>query len=295
LGTNPKLSPEGIYGTGPKSSGLGLAIKDGHITDLAGNMPLNTKPYDIEFMDDKPPEIVAFSLKDEVVNRNPVIFLRIKDENQGFDSGINLEETAFKLDGKNYSGPITTPSPSEYLADGTHIDRIVELEPSAPQAPSRIMISNQADETSDKEFVLKAIFKQPISEGTHKFEVIVTDRKRNKYSRSVIFKVALEGPEGPTVIDLATYPNPFAIEQEEAVIRYVLTQDTDVEIRIYDVAGRMVRQFRGERGKSGVNDNIKWDGKTRAGEKVSAGIYICELIAGEEHVYWRIAVRPPRK
>jgi len=142
-----------------------------------------------------------------------------------------------------------------------------------------------------KDVRLKVIFdkQRPLSEGEHKLEVIIRDNKDNDASKKIGFVVPKE-PD--TIIDLAPYPNPFAIGKE-AVIRYILSGDVnDVTINIYDASGRLV-WTRKTSGGIGLNDGIRWDGKTKRGSFVSPGIYICELIASDDHKYWRIAVLPP--
>ena len=85
----------------------------------------------------------------------------------------------------------------------------------------------------------------------------------------------------PALIDqLANYPNPFDSRREETFITYHLPQDYPVRVKIYDLFGYQVKEFRfypGEMGgREGVN-NIRWDGSNESGDKVSKGGYICRV------------------
>lgn len=72
-------------------------------------------------------------------------------------------------------------------------------------------------------------------------------------------------------------PNPF---NPRTVISFAIAQRSDVELAIYDVSGRLVRQL-----KKGVMDaglqNIVWDGTDDTGRNVSSGIYWSQLTIGE--------------
>ena len=78
------------------------------------------------------------------------------------------------------------------------------------------------------------------------------------------------------------YPNPF---NPETWLPYQLASDSHVTIRIYDSAGRLVRGMDlGYRMAGHYLDKSKaayWDGSNDWGEKVSSGMYFCQLHAGD--------------
>ena len=80
---------------------------------------------------------------------------------------------------------------------------------------------------------------------------------------------------------LANYPNPF---NPETWIPFQLSQDAEVRLTIYDVAGKIVRKM--ELGHltagsySQTEKEIYWDGKTEKGENVSSGTYFYQIQAG---------------
>jgi predicted outer membrane repeat protein len=73
------------------------------------------------------------------------------------------------------------------------------------------------------------------------------------------------------------YPNPF---NPRTTIRYELPEPSRVDLRIYDVAGRLVRILvAAERQPAGTHA-ATWNGTDGAGRQVAAGLYFCRLEAG---------------
>jgi hypothetical protein len=65
------------------------------------------------------------------------------------------------------------------------------------------------------------------------------------------------------------YPNPFA---EATTLEYVLEEESEVEITVYDVLGRRIRTLvRGTR-DAGLHQ-VRWDGENRYGKPVGSGVY----------------------
>lgn len=86
--------------------------------------------------------------------------------------------------------------------------------------------------------------------------------------------------EEPLVTKLhANYPNPF---NPETWIPYQLSEDAEITIRIYDLAGKMVRTLFSGHQISGYyitrSQAAYWDGRNEFGEAVASGVYIYELV-----------------
>ena len=79
---------------------------------------------------------------------------------------------------------------------------------------------------------------------------------------------------------LQNFPNPF---NPETWIPYTLADDADVNVRIYDVEGKLVRKLDigYQRAGSYLNREkaVYWDGRDQLGESVSSGIYFYTLKA----------------
>ena len=76
------------------------------------------------------------------------------------------------------------------------------------------------------------------------------------------------------------YPNPF---RRMTAIRYQIGVDSRqksvASLKIYDVSGRMIRQW--DYSTMGQSDHIVWDGTDQNNRKVSAGVYFVRFEAGD--------------
>lgn len=82
----------------------------------------------------------------------------------------------------------------------------------------------------------------------------------------------------PTEFALSqNYPNPF---NPSTTIRYALPEDANVRLRVYDIAGRLVKTLIQGTQNAGYY-YVMWDGTDNAGKATASGIYIYELVAGD--------------
>jgi hypothetical protein len=72
------------------------------------------------------------------------------------------------------------------------------------------------------------------------------------------------------------FPNPF---NPSTTIAFSLKDAANVDLTIYDVAGRRVRNLVDERRDRGVY-KIAWDGYNDSGSRVASGVYFYKMIAG---------------
>lgn len=73
------------------------------------------------------------------------------------------------------------------------------------------------------------------------------------------------------------YPNPF---NPSTTVSYQLPRAEKVEIIIYDLAGRHVRELVNETKNAG-SYTVLWDGKNGIGQPVASGLYIYQIRAGQ--------------
>jgi hypothetical protein len=105
-------------------------------------------------------------------------------------------------------------------------------------------------------------------------------------SNNVARKPIRIGSDSLALGKLMLYPNPMSPASGDLInMAYSLSKDADTRLEIYDSSGNLVYQkyfIRGESGgKFGFNNTIEWDGTNFRGEKVSAGIYFCYVIAAD--------------
>jgi hypothetical protein len=75
---------------------------------------------------------------------------------------------------------------------------------------------------------------------------------------------------------LQNWPNPF---NPETQIRYELAEATHVRLRIYDLAGQVVRELVDEQRAAGTH-TVRWNGLNATGAEVASGAYFYRLEAG---------------
>jgi hypothetical protein len=71
-------------------------------------------------------------------------------------------------------------------------------------------------------------------------------------------------------------PNPFAGSTQ---LRYVLDATGDVQLRIFDVGGRVVRTLVAGTQDAGPH-SLEWDGRDDSGHALSSGTYFVNVLAG---------------
>jgi len=86
---------------------------------------------------------------------------------------------------------------------------------------------------------------------------------------------------------LQNYPNPF---KGETSISFSLPEDGIVNISVFDIHGKVVRDLAGSLFPSGTSAII-WKGDDNQGRPVNPGIYVCRIIAGDHSKSIRMVVQ----
>ena len=77
---------------------------------------------------------------------------------------------------------------------------------------------------------------------------------------------------------LQNYPNPF---NPETYISFALPVASSVDLKVYNVAGQLVKSLvDGQQIPAGLH-MVRWDGTNNNGEKVASGIYFYKISAGD--------------
>jgi flagellar hook assembly protein FlgD len=74
------------------------------------------------------------------------------------------------------------------------------------------------------------------------------------------------------------YPNPF---RERLTVRFGLHSSGSVEVRIYDVQGRLVRELVDESIQAG-HKHVVWDGRDNSGRHAATGMYFVRMRTPEK-------------
>jgi len=110
------------------------------------------------------------------------------------------------------------------------------------------------------------------------------------YQKSDYFTFYLYGPPGveenkmvaPGAVSLIVEPNPFV---QVTDIRYLITSigHQKPTLKIYDVSGRLVKDFSKQLYATGHLSSVTWDGTDSNGRRVANGVYFINLdVAGEK-------------
>ncbi len=126
-------------------------------------------------------------------------------------------------------------------------------------------------------------YEEPLFSDTIRFTVHAKDNAGIIATREVTFRIGDE----KLLWGVENYPNPM---KERTTIIYYLGREVNVEIKIYTIAGRMVKNLYTEISRYGVN-YVEWDGRDEKGRKVSNGIYYYMVKPEDgEPYYGKIAV-----
>jgi len=94
----------------------------------------------------------------------------------------------------------------------------------------------------------------------------------------VLLVPGMEISEGPIAklndAKLRAWPNPF---HNITDIRYQITDNRCIALRIYDISGKLVRDLSDQVSVTDYQLSVRWDGTDDTGRKLSAGIYFCRL------------------
>ncbi|MDD5530484.1 MAG: T9SS type A sorting domain-containing protein [bacterium] len=77
-----------------------------------------------------------------------------------------------------------------------------------------------------------------------------------------------------TVFLCRTYPNPFILS---TTIKFNVGKGRDPSLRVYDIAGKLVKTFPLIANHSSLPTNVTWDGKDNNGRVAKAGIYFVKV------------------
>ncbi|HOP07403.1 MAG TPA: FlgD immunoglobulin-like domain containing protein [candidate division Zixibacteria bacterium] len=93
------------------------------------------------------------------------------------------------------------------------------------------------------------------------------------------YEIAYKSNLLPTSFSLEqNYPNPF---NPNTTIGFALAEASDYVLSIYNVEGKLVRNFNGS--LPAGNHSVVWDGRSENGAAVASGVYFYRLDAGDYH------------
>ncbi|MCD4690850.1 S8 family serine peptidase [bacterium] len=97
-------------------------------------------------------------------------------------------------------------------------------------------------------------------------------------SMTVTTWVGVEDDVPLTTIFFGAVPNPF---NPMTSLHFSIPRESRVDLKIYDVAGRLVREVVSGSRPAGPNE-VRWDGRDSAGQEIASGTYFARLIVDEQ-------------
>jgi hypothetical protein len=116
-----------------------------------------------------------------------------------------------------------------------------------------------------------------LTDGRHTLTLKAWDLQNNSSEATIEFYV--DGDADIELSNVINYPNPFVDETYFGFVHNKSGSILDIQINIFDINGRFVRQL-GESVSTEGNQiqPVKWDGTNQNGSLLPAGIYTYNLI-----------------
>jgi hypothetical protein len=190
---------------------------------------------------------------------------------QGFGFVLTYDSDKFEFVG-------ATPAEKDLLKSGGGQTPLFFEQPEAGRLTiANAVINNEV--VSGEGSVVSLTFKVLQEfEDNARFEItegIVFDH--NQLSNPMVVLGALNVETTPTEFSLLqNFPNPF---NPETTIKYNLAEGADVNLRIYNIVGQVVRTMVADRQSAG-RYQVQWNGTDDRGMPVSSGIYFYQISAG---------------
>jgi PKD repeat protein len=176
----------------------------------------------------------------------------------------------------NYDSPIqfiwqkaTDPDPGNYV----RYSYFLSTEP-RPVSGS-VQVADLAD---------TSIYVMTKNSGVYYWGVTAQDAAGNKTACGQVFKIDIRtdvkretGGQPGTYELRQNYPNPF---NPETTIRYQLPEPAAVQLRVFDLQGKMIRILASRKMDAGEYQ-VLWDGRNEAGQSMPSGVYVLRIEAGK--------------
>ncbi len=112
-----------------------------------------------------------------------------------------------------------------------------------------------------------------LAEGIHHIQVKAWDNCNNSSQQEAEFSIVPR--DKLTIRDVFNYPNPFSNSTE---FTFWISQDCDVEVKIYTLTGRLISKLGNFTAQTGFN-YFYWNGGDQDGQHLANGVYLYKVYA----------------
>lgn len=106
----------------------------------------------------------------------------------------------------------------------------------------------------------------------------------NKHIVAIFFSFVLfagsnyaQTNQNNSLVSVQNYPNPFNLQTQ---IQFVLSQESDVTVKVFNILGREVKTLAQNRQMSKGSHKIEWNGEDNFGNVAPSGMYLYQVQAG---------------
>jgi hypothetical protein len=119
-----------------------------------------------------------------------------------------------------------------------------------------------------------------LSPGAHRVTMKAWDNFNNFTTAGLDFEVSEQ--DRLVLRNVLNCPNPFDPGSEPTEFTYEISRPAEVTIKVYTVAGRLIRTLREGQRPGGYNLSRPWSGKDEDGDPIANGVYLYKIIARAE-------------
>ncbi|MCI0514326.1 type IX secretion system sortase PorU [candidate division KSB1 bacterium] len=113
-----------------------------------------------------------------------------------------------------------------------------------------------------------------LSPGAHQLSLKAWDNFNNSETATVSFTISSQ--DQIVFQRVLNYPNPFS---KRTQFTFEISQPAEIRIKIYTVAGHLIRTFPATPVEAGFNFDFQWDGTDELGDQLANGVYLYQIIA----------------
>ncbi|MFT3826957.1 MAG: type IX secretion system sortase PorU [Chitinophagaceae bacterium] len=228
---------------------------------------------------------ISYYASGETTDANGATTIIVGGSGSGVSDKDGPDIKAYLNDEKFVSGSITNDKPVLLLklADSSGINimgtgighDLVAILDNDQQNPYVLNNFYEADINNYRKGVVRFQLPQ-VAEGLHTLQIKAWDAVNNSSEKALEFRVI---KEADFAIDhVLNYPNPFTTQTTFWFEHNRPGEQLNVSIRIYSVAGRLVKTIRSTIFSPGNRSSeVQWDGKDDYGSKIGRGVYIYRL------------------
>ena len=236
--------------------------------------------------------VAVFSLDEDKVGQTSGTVVDTKNDNDGYNSGATWVASSVMLSGSTLPVQLASCTASntnegvllEWTTQSEFNNLGFTIERSLSGSEWTLIASYESDESligrgstsnrTDYHFIDES--SEP---GMHYYYRILSVDVHGSSTDVAFVEITVDALPTETIL-LPAYPNPF---NPRTNIRYRLSEERKVSLRVVDLSGRTVHKiFAGSKQNAGTHSAI-WNGRNSRGELSASGLYLIHLQAGKKH------------